>query len=196
MSRCEKEIADLFIEHSNLVKKTREDCAQKILKLSQVIAKSLKSGAKLFFCGNGGSAADSQHLAAEFVGRFLIDRKPLSSIALTTDSSILTCISNDYSFDDIFSRQLNALAKEGDILIGLSTSGNSKNIINALKAGNNLQMKTILFSGKNGGIANKLANNSILIPSNSTARIQEMHILLGHIICEIVEKELNLNWII
>ena len=193
MPNCEKEIDNIFIEHYSLVKKTKEDCAQKILKSSQLIAESLKSGAKLFFCGNGGSAADSQHLAAEFVGRFKKDRKPLSSIALTTDTSILTCISNDYSFDDIFSRQLNALAKEGDILIGLSTSGNSKNIINALKAGNNLQMKTILFSGKNGGIANKLANNSILIPSNSTARIQEMHILLGHIICEIVEKELNLN---
>ena len=193
MSNCDKEIANIFIEHANLVKKTQEDCEQQISKLSKLIAESLKSGSKLFFCGNGGSAADSQHLAAEFVGRFKKDRKPLSAIALTTDSSILTCISNDYSFDDIFSRQLDGLAKKGDILIGFSTSGNSKNIINALKAGNNLQMHTILFSGKTGGIANKLAKNSILIPSTSTARIQEMHILLGHIICEIVEKELNLN---
>lgn len=193
MSNCDKEIANIFIEHANLVKKTQEDCEQQINKLSKLIAESLKSGSKLFFCGNGGSAADSQHLAAEFVGRFKKDRKPLSAIALTTDSSILTCISNDYSFDDIFSRQLDGLAKKGDILIGFSTSGNSKNIINALKAGNNLQMHTILFSGKTGGIANKLAKNSILIPSTSTARIQEMHILLGHIICEIVEKELNLN---
>lgn len=193
MSNYEKEITDIFVDHDNLVKEIQKDCKQKIIKLSQLIAQSIKSGSTIFFCGNGGSAADSQHLAAEFVGRFKEDRKPLSSIALTTDSSILTCISNDYSFHEIFSRQLNALAKNGDVLIGFSTSGNSKNVINAINTGNNLQMKTILFSGKTGGLANKLANHSILIPSTSTARIQEMHILIGHIICETVEKELKLN---
>ena len=157
------------------------------------IASAISSGSTLFFCGNGGSAADSQHLAAEFVGRFKKDRKPLRSIALTTDSSILTCISNDYSFDEIFSRQLTALANKEDQLITFSTSGNSKNIIQALETGNKLKMRTFAFLGKEGGLAKSLAQNVILVPSDTTARIQEMHILLGHILCEMVEKELKLN---
>ena len=193
MSNKDKDIERIFKEHEDLLKKTKEYCEDEILNISKNIALAISSGSTLFFCGNGGSAADSQHLAAEFVGRFKRDREPLRSIALTTDSSILTCISNDYSFDKIFSRQLNALANAGDHLITFSTSGNSKNILEALETGNRLDMRTIAFLGKNGGLAKNLAQNVILVPSNTTARIQEMHILLGHILCEIVEKELKLN---
>ena len=144
------------------------------------------------FLWNGGSVADSQHLAAELVGRFKNDRKPLKSIALTSDTSVLTCISNDYNYESIFSRQLEALASEGDILIAISTSGNSSNIVNALRAAGKLGVKTIGLFGENGGKALDFADVTILAPSTNTARIQEIHILIGHIMCEVLEKELGL----
>ncbi len=156
------------------------------------IAESLAKGGTLLWCGNGGSAADSQHLAAEFVGRFKKDRKALRSIALTTDTSILTCIANDYSYEDIFSRQLEALARSGDVLVVISTSGNSENILRALNAAKELEIKTIALLGKDGGLAAAHADLAIVIPSDSTARIQEAHILIGHILCDLVEQELGL----
>jgi D-sedoheptulose 7-phosphate isomerase len=146
-----------------------------------------------FWCGNGGSAADSQHLAAELVGRFKKDREPLSSIALTTDTSVITCVSNDYSYDSIFSRQIEALCRPGDILIGITTSGNSANIRKAFESAKKNDVKTISFLGKDGGSCKNLTDYSILIPSNDTARIQEMHILVGHILCELVEKEMGFD---
>ena len=140
-----------------------------------------------------GSAADSQHMAAELVGRFKKDRKALRSIALTTDSSILTCIANDYKYEDIFSRQLEALADEGDVLVAISTSGNSQNIKNALKAANRLDVETIALLGNDGGICANLSNVPIVVKCTSTPRIQEAHILIGHIFCELIEKELNVG---
>ncbi len=152
------------------------------------IIECLNSGNKIIFCGNGGSAADSQHLSAEFAGRFIKERKPLNSISLTTDTSALTAIANDYSFNDVFRRQLEAVGKPNDILIGISTSGNSKNIYNAVKFSNDNSIKTICLLGCDGGIISKISDLSLIVPSYNTARIQEMHILIGHILCELVDS--------
>jgi D-sedoheptulose 7-phosphate isomerase len=153
----------------------------------EMIVNSMNVGGKLMLCGNGGSAADSQHIAAEFTGRFIKDRKPLPAISLTTDTSALTCISNDYSFEHVFSRQVEALGKKDDILIGISTSGQSINVIKAFEIAKLQGIKTIGFLGNNGGKIKSLSNVSLLIPSNVTARIQEAHIFIGHIICQNVE---------
>lgn len=148
---------------------------------------ALASGKKILFCGNGGSAADSQHLAAEFVGRFQKERRALPAIALTTDTSILTAVGNDYGYDTIFERQVNALGQMGDVLIGISTSGNSPNVVKAIEAARNLRMHTIGFTGQGGGEMAKLCDICFSVPYKVTARVQEMHILVGHIICELVE---------
>jgi D-sedoheptulose 7-phosphate isomerase len=164
--------------------------------ISQVITKisnSLSNGNKLMVCGNGGSAADSQHIAAEFTGRFIKDRKPLAAIALSTDSSALTCIGNDYSFDEVFSRQLSGLGRSGDCLLAISTSGNSRNVINAVKVANSLDVLTIGLLGRDGGELGDLCDYGITVPSNVTARIQEAHILIAHTICGGVEIELGLT---
>jgi D-sedoheptulose 7-phosphate isomerase len=153
---------------------------------------SLNAGQKLIFCGNGGSAADSQHLAAEFTGRFTAERKPLAALALTTDSSALTCIGNDYSFDDVFSRQLAALGKSGDTLVAISTSGNSANVVKAVQVAKEMGIYTIGMLGKDGGKLSSLCHLNILVPSTNTARIQEAHILIGHILCGAVERSLGL----
>ena len=144
------------------------------------------------FCGNGGSAADSQHLAAEFTGRFTAERKPLAALALTTDSSALTCIGNDYSFDDVFSRQLAALGKSGDTLVAISTSGNSANVVKAVQVAKEMGIYTIGMLGKDGGKLSSLCHLNLLVPSTNTARIQEAHILIGHILCGAVERSLGL----
>ncbi len=157
-------------------------------KISQEVVKTLKRGGKILFCGNGGSAADSQHLAAEFVGRFKKERKAISALSLTTNTSILTAISNDYSFKNIFSRQVQALGKKGDLLIGISTSGNAENVILAVKAAKKIGIKTVGLSGKDGGKLAKISDISFVVPSDDTARIQEAHILIGHILAEIAEK--------
>ena len=148
----------------------------------------LKNNGTIFWCGNGGSASDSQHLAAEFIGRFEKDRPPLKSISLNTDTSVITALSNDYSYDTIYQRQLEILGDAKDLLVVISTSGNSKNIINVLKEAKKKKMFTIALLGKDGGDAKKFSSLSIIVPSNSTARIQEMHILIGHIVCSCVEK--------
>jgi D-sedoheptulose 7-phosphate isomerase len=153
---------------------------------------SLNAGQKLIFCGNGGSAADSQHLAAEFTGRFTAERKPLAALALTTDSSALTCIGNDYSFDDVFSRQLAALGKSGDTLVAISTSGNSANVVKAVQVAKEMGIYTIGMLGKDGGKLSAMCNLNLLVPSTNTARIQEAHILIGHILCGAVERRLGL----
>ena len=178
-------------EQSKLLEEVKENLLPNIEKASKLIAKSLKKESTIFWCGNGGSAGDSQHLAAELVGRFEKDRKPLRSIALTTDSSVLTCISNDYSYEQIFARQLEALAKNGDVIVALSTSGQSKNIIKVLKTANLLKIDSILLTGKKGSYLNDLVNESIVVPSMNTAHIQETHIMIGHIMCKIIEKELG-----
>lgn len=182
-----------FDEHYQTIDKVRKMPVEPIEKIGKVLADTLKNEGTIFWCGNGGSASDSQHLAAELVGRFKNNRKALRSIALTTDTSVLTCIANDYCYDDIFSRQVEALARKGDVVIGISTSGNSENVLRAFKAAQEMGLKTVALLGKDGGEINDLADNALVIPSNSTARIQEMHILIGHILCEIIEQELGLE---
>ena len=179
-----------FKESSEVKTRFLKENLSKLLDVIKLVSKSFEAGNKLFFFGNGGSAADAQHLAAEFVNRYLIDRPPLPAIALTTDTSILTSISNDFSFNEIFSKQLKALGKEGDVAIGISTSGNSSNIIKAFEVAKEMGMKTVAFTGNDGGAIAKMANVSLIVSSTSTPRIQEAHILIGHILCEMVEHQL------
>lgn len=159
----------------------------KIEQLALLIVSSLKKGGKIMFIGNGGSAADSQHMAAEYVSRFAFDRKGLPGIALTTDTSILTAIGNDYSFDNVFSRQLNALGNEGDILIAYSTSGRSLNIVKAINEAKSMGIYSVFFTGLEGSALSN-ADLTIASPSSSTPHIQEGHLILGHLLCYLVEK--------
>jgi D-sedoheptulose 7-phosphate isomerase len=154
-----------------------------------VLVTAFKNGNRVLFCGNGGSAADAQHLAAEFSGRFYTDRDALPAEALHCNTSYLTAIGNDYGFDEIYSRLIKGIGKKGDVLVGLSTSGNSKNILKAFETAKNKQMLTIAFTGADGGKLRKLADFIINVPSADTPRIQESHILLGHIICQLVEEQ-------
>ncbi|MBP9853485.1 MAG: D-sedoheptulose 7-phosphate isomerase [Candidatus Omnitrophica bacterium] len=162
-----------------------------IAKAVDIIVQSLSAQGKILIFGNGGSAADSQHFAAEFIGRFKKERRALAAIALTTDSSILTCLSNDYSFDTIFSRQIEGLGRKGDVAFGLSTSGNSKNVILAIQKAKELGLKTIVLSGCGGGQLKDKADVNIVVPSTSTARIQESHMCIYHAICELVENQFS-----
>lgn len=160
---------------------------------SELLAGSLRQGGKLMFCGNGGSAADSQHLAAELTGRLVHDRRPLAAMALSTDTSALTCIANDYAFDQVFARQVRALGRPGDSLIAISTSGNSGNVIAAVQVAREIGVKTIGLLGRDGGRLRDLCDVSVVVPSSTTARIQEAHILLGHTLCGMVEQNLGLG---
>ena len=156
-----------------------------------LIRDSMSAGGKLLLMGNGGSAADAQHIAAEFVGRFNKERKALPAIALTTDTSALTCLGNDYGFEHIFARQVEALVRKGDSVVGISASGNSENVVRALQRANELGAVTIGLLGNEGGRIKEIVHKAIVVPSNNTARIQEAHITIGHIICEIIEQELT-----
>lgn len=159
-------------------------------KVVQEIAKAFKNDKKVLFCGNGGSAADAQHLAAEFTGKFYIDREPLFAEALHVNTSYLTAVANDYSYDEVYSRLIKAKGQKGDVLIGLSTSGNSKNVIKAITEAKNRDMITIGFTGGTGGKMKGLCKYDLIVPADKTPRIQELHILIGHIICELVEAAL------
>jgi len=154
------------------------------------IVKALRAGGKVMFCGNGGSAADAQHLAAEFTGRYLKERRALPALALHANTSAVTAIGNDYGFDLVFARQVEALGKEGDVTVGISTSGNSPNVLRALEAAKSKSIYTVALTGASGGKMKDVADCAIRIPSEETPRIQECHILTGHIICEIVEEML------
>ena len=156
---------------------------------AQLCIDCLKNGGRILLFGNGGSAADAQHIAAELVGRYKTSRKGLPAIALTTDSSALTAIGNDFGYEHIFDRQVEALANKGDVAIGISTSGKSINVINALKVASKLNCNTIGFSGQDGGEMNKICNINLSVPSEDTPRIQEMHILIGHTICHLIDQE-------
>ena len=158
----------------------------------QLAGEALTAGAKLMFCGNGGSAADSQHLAAELTGRFIKDRRPLAAVALSTDTSALTCIGNDYAFDEVFARQVQGLGRPGDVLIGISTSGNSRNVIRAVEEAKAAGVKVIGFLGRDGGALKAMCDVAVVVPSNVTARIQESHILIGHTLCGLIEARLGL----
>lgn len=182
-------INDNFMEHIEVSKLTLERNSSQIRLAVDLILDRLRSGSKILICGNGGSAADCQHLAAEFVGRFETERSPLPAIALSTDTSILTAISNDYGIELIFSKQVEALGSKGDILIGISTSGNSANVLKAIDTALERQMQVIVFTGDKGGkVADREGLLEIRVPSKRTARIQEMHILLIHIICNFIDE--------
>lgn len=161
-----------------------------ISQLADIMVKSLRRGGTIFFCGNGGSAADAQHLAAELSGRFYFDRAPLPAEALHCNTSYLTAIANDYGFEHVYERLIRGNGKKGDVLVGLSTSGNSLNITKAFETAKNLDITTIAFTGENGGKLKEVADYILQIPSTDTPRIQEAHILIGHIICELIETEM------
>jgi D-sedoheptulose 7-phosphate isomerase len=158
--------------------------------LANHIVYSLKRGGKVYFCGNGGSAADAQHLAAELSGRYYYDRPPLAAEALHVNTSYLTAVANDYSYDEIYARLFKAFGREHDVLIGLSTSGNSRNVIRAIEEAKKQGVFTVAFTGKSGGEMGDLADLAIQVPSSDTPRIQEVHMLLGHSVCEIVEQKM------
>ena len=177
-------------EHLKVVEAVKN--LEKMIELfSTKIVETLKSGNRIFLIGNGGSAADCQHIAAELVGRFKKERKGLPAIALTTDTSILTAIGNDYSFDEIFARQIEALANKGYLVIGISTSGNSENVVRGILKAKEIGCYTVGLLGKNGGKLKDLVDLAIVVPSNNTPRVQECHILIGHIVCEIVDRRFS-----
>ncbi len=186
----EKIILKRFKESSEVKSRFLKENLSKLLDVVKLVSHTFEVGNKLFFFGNGGSAADAQHLAAEFINRYVMERPPLPAIALTTDTSILTSVSNDLTFHEIFAKQLRALGKEGDVTIGITTSGNSPNIIKAFEVAKEMGMKTVAFTGNDGGIVSKMVDFPLIVSSSSTPRIQETHILIGHILCEMVEHYL------
>jgi len=186
-----QEVLNSFRSGTDLRNQVARDCGENIVDAAMLIARCVRGGGKLLFFGNGGSAADAQHLAAEFVGRFRIERQALPAIALTTDSSILTAVGNDYGFDQIFARQVQALGRPGDVAIGISTSGNSPNVTSAITQAAKQELKTIGLVGKDGGSLAKCVDISITVASGNVAMIQECHITIGHILCELVENELS-----
>ena len=184
----QKMILEEFKAHKDIIENTIDTLIPIVEKASEMIIATLKSGHKILICGNGGSASDAQHIAAELIGRYKRNRKGLASIALNTDTSALTAIANDFGYDNVFSRQVEALANKGDLLIGISTSGNSQNILLALQTAKELGCNTLGLSGKNGGDMNTLCDLNIIVPSSDTPRIQEMHILIGHTLCQAVDN--------
>ena len=181
-------IKDLLLESSRVLDRMTQDCSGSIEKSITILTDCLKNNGKILICGNGGSAADSQHFAAEIVGRFYLTRQPLPAIALTTDTSIITAVANDFGYDQVFARQVTALANPGDVVIGISTSGNSENIVQALKAARKAKAQVIAMTGQNKGAIDELSHCSIKVPSTDTPRIQEGHIAAIHILCQFVEK--------
>jgi D-sedoheptulose 7-phosphate isomerase len=163
-----------------------------VMSVGQIVADCLRKGGKLLICGNGGSAADSQHIAAELTGRLVENRPPLAALALGTNGSVLTCIANDYSFAEVFSRQVEGLGRAGDCLMAISTSGNSENVIRAVESARSAGLVTVGLLGNEGGKLVQLCDHSVVVPSDITARVQEAHILIGHTICGVVEQALGL----
>ena len=180
-----------FSEHIKVTVETIKSIGEPIEIAAKICIDSLKKGGKILIIGNGGSAADAQHIAAELVGRYKAERKGLSAIALTTDTSVITSIANDYGYLHVFDRQVEALANEGDVVIGISTGGGSANVISALKLANDLGCKTIGFSGRDGGEFNALCDVNLIAIAEATPRIQEMHILIGHTLCHLIELEFS-----
>lgn len=177
-------------DHINIIKSLSKNLSDTIVNTSKIIIDCYKNGGKVILIGNGGSASDSQHIAAEFVGKFKLDRKSLPAIALTTNTPIITALANDYGYDTVFSRQLESLANDKDVLIVISTSGNSSNILRAIDTAKSKNIKVVGMTGRNGGKLKNMVDILINIPSDDTPRIQEGHITVGHIICGLVEKEL------
>ena len=188
----QEHISDILNDSFNNLQKVISDkgLILEIETITTKIIKAFKDGNKLLLCGNGGSASDAQHIAAELSGRFIKERKPLYAEALHVNSSYMTAVSNDYGFESTYSRMLEAIGKKGDVLIALSTSGNSENVVNAVKMANSLEMLSVGMSGATGGKIKELCQHNIIIPSSNTARIQEAHIIVGHIFCQIIEEKL------
>ena len=188
----QKHISDILNDSFNNLQKIINDkgLITDIEIVTKKVIQAFKHGNKLLLCGNGGSASDAQHIAAELSGRFFKERKPLYAEALHVNSSYMTAVSNDYGFESTYSRMLEAIGKKGDVLIALSTSGNSENVVNAVKMANSLEMLSVGMSGATGGKIKELCQHNIIIPSSNTARIQEAHIIVGHIFCQIIEENL------
>lgn len=180
-------LAEAVAEAKVLKDKLVAEQAEQVVEAARVLAATLQQGGKILLFGNGGSAADAQHLAAEFVNRFQIERPPLAALALTTDTSILTSIANDYDFGEVFAKQIKALGRPGDAALGLSTSGSSANVVRGLDAARELGLKTLALSGGDGGPVARAAQLAIIVPSRSTPRIQEVHITIGHVLCDLVD---------
>ncbi len=178
-----------FDAHEAVARASRDALRDGFVALCDAARAALAGGGKILFFGNGGSAADAQHLAAELVVRYRVNRAPIAALALTTDSSVLTAGGNDFGYDSIFESQIRALGREGDLAIGISTSGNSENIIRALTAAGEIGLRRAAFSGRDGGRLNGLADPLLIVPSDVTARIQEMHILIGHMLCDVLEQD-------
>lgn len=183
-------IKKYFESHAKVMEQAAACLSADIDKLSSAIVTAMRSGKKILIMGNGGSAADAQHFAAEFVGRFLKERKALPAIALTTDTSILTAVGNDYGFDNIFRRQVEALAHPGDVVIGISTSGNSENVFRAMQAAREAGCVTVALLGRDGGRISTIVEFALTIPSQSTPHIQEAHAIIIHLVCDLVETAL------
>jgi D-sedoheptulose 7-phosphate isomerase len=180
-------VRDYFAEHIALAQIVSGELVDQIEAVGELLVSTLKVGKKIMLCGNGGSAADAQHIATEITGRYLRERKGLPAIALTTDTSALTAIGNDFGFDQIFARQILALATGGDCVVGISTSGNSPNVIQALETARSFQCSTVGLLGRDGGRLRDVAENIIVVPSEDTPLIQEMHITIGHILCKMID---------
>lgn len=187
----ENEIKAQFSQNIELHQIVKEQLSPQIAKAANLIIEAYKKGNKLLLCGNGGSAADSQHIAAELVGRFKKERRGLPAISLTTDTSIMTSVTNDYWYDLLFARQVEALGNKDDILIGISTSGNSVNVVRAVETAKFKGLKTIGFLGSNGGKLKDLVEIPIVVPFESSDRVQEVHILIGHIICSLIDSTIT-----
>ena len=184
------EVAQRLLEGAALQQRVARELSGEIQRAGNALVDALRSGGKLVFFGNGGSAADAQHLAAEFVGRYVNERAPLAALALTTDTSVLTAIGNDYGFDQVFARQVRALGRPGDAAVAISTTGRSLNVIRAVEAARQGGLTTIALTGADGGELATLVDIAIIIPSPTTARIQECHIAIGHVLCEYVDRHL------
>jgi D-sedoheptulose 7-phosphate isomerase len=183
-----KDIIEKILDESLQVKENSiRNNINGLIRLAEKIATAFTNDGKVMLCGNGGSAADAQHIAAEFINRFEMERPPLPALALTTDTSVITCIANDYCFEDIFSKQVKALGLEGDVLLAISTSGNSVNVLNAVEAAKAQEIYVCGLAGGDGGKLKEIADSCLVVESKSTARIQETHILMGHIICMLVD---------
>lgn len=183
-------VIKIFKESSRVKEAFINENLSKLINIIDVLTAALKSGNKILLFGNGGSAADAQHIAAEFINRFLIERPPLPAIALTTDTSVITSIGNDYDFSEIFSKQIRAIGQPGDVAWGISTSGNSANVMKGLEMAKKMGLVTVAFTGKDGGSIAKIVDFSVNVSSSNTARIQETHITAGHAICELVDMKL------
>jgi D-sedoheptulose 7-phosphate isomerase len=183
-------IKDILLESIQVKEELMRSSIEQIIEIADILIDCLRKGGKIMFFGNGGSASDSQHIAAELVGRFRKDRAGLPAIALTTNTSILTSLSNDYSYEIVFAKQIEALGRQGDVAVGISTSGKAKNVIAGIRQAKKMGIRTIALTGSDGGQLSKTADVCLIVPSNITARVQEAHITIGHVICQLIEEKL------